>query len=280
MKSQEPKRSYRIGEVSRLFGIGIDSLRYYERRGIIHPRRAANGYRTYDLNDMYKLSLIKDLRRFDFSMEQIGMYLDEQHVEKTRDLLARERAYIDARILELEMRRDTIALKLETLDEAQSARTQTISIEHRGLRRCVELAAHLERDEEMDLAIQRLHRRYEEELPHLSGMSIGAFLSRTAIEAGNTNIYESVFFVVDDEHVESEFDLPAGNYLCLSYRGSYAQNGALVRRMLEHATREGLELAGDPFELYLIDNRDTSREEEFLTRIEIPIRARKGCGSA
>ena len=65
------KDYYKIGEISRLYGIGTDSLRYYEELGILKPRRDQNGYRLYSLKDIYKLNVIRDLRLLDFSMEQI-----------------------------------------------------------------------------------------------------------------------------------------------------------------------------------------------------------------
>ena len=78
--SERPKRSYRIGEIAKLFGIGIDSLWYYERIGILSPRREVNGYRTYALEDMCRIALIKELRRLDVPMQQIKDYIDDQTV--------------------------------------------------------------------------------------------------------------------------------------------------------------------------------------------------------
>ena len=41
------KDYYKINEIAKLYGIGVDSLRYYERLGILKPRRDTNGYRLY-----------------------------------------------------------------------------------------------------------------------------------------------------------------------------------------------------------------------------------------
>ena len=37
------KQYYTIGEISKIYQIGTDSLRYYEKLGILSPRRGANG---------------------------------------------------------------------------------------------------------------------------------------------------------------------------------------------------------------------------------------------
>ena len=75
------KNYYKIGEISKLYGIGADSLRYYEELGVLRPKRDQNGYRLYNLKDMYKLNIIRDLRILGFSMAQIKEYLDGQHCE-------------------------------------------------------------------------------------------------------------------------------------------------------------------------------------------------------
>ena len=85
------KDYYKINEISKLYGIGVDSLRYYERLGILKPRRDTNGYRLYDLKDMYKLTVIRDLRKLDFSMAQIKDFLEGQCVENTLSLLRKNR---------------------------------------------------------------------------------------------------------------------------------------------------------------------------------------------
>ena len=74
----EMKNYYKINEIAQLYGISTDSLRYYERLGILHPRRDTNGYRLYDLKDMYKLTVIRDLRQLDFPMAKIKDYLEVQ----------------------------------------------------------------------------------------------------------------------------------------------------------------------------------------------------------
>lgn len=270
-KGTRPKRSYRISEISKLFGIGVDSLRYYERIGILSPRREENGYRTYDLDDMCRLALIKELRRLDVPMRQIKEYVDDQTVDGTVRLIEREIELVDAEISELEGRKRAMRERLDGIRRARSQQTGGFSLVHSPARRCVELAAHLERDEEMDFAIQRLHKRYEDEIPHLGTLTIGAFLSMSDLCAGKTNIYEAVFFVLPGNDVECDFELPAGPYLTYWYRGSYMQNGEILNRMLRYAEGHGLEVAGEPFEVYAVDNRDTSLTEEFLTKIELPV---------
>ena len=92
---------YKISEISKLYGIGVDSLRYYERIGLLNPKRGKNNYRLYSLNDLYKLNIIRDLRPLNFSMAQIKKYTEQLSLENTFDVLSEERMNIKKQITEL-----------------------------------------------------------------------------------------------------------------------------------------------------------------------------------
>ena len=62
------KKFFKIGEISKLYGIGVDSIRYYEEIGIIKPERSESGYRHYSIHDIWRLNVIRDLRSIGFSV--------------------------------------------------------------------------------------------------------------------------------------------------------------------------------------------------------------------
>ena len=60
-----------IKQISRITGIPADTLRYYEREGIISPRRHENGYRHYDETDITILKYIVVMKYARFSLSEI-----------------------------------------------------------------------------------------------------------------------------------------------------------------------------------------------------------------
>ena len=139
------KDYYKINEIARLYGIGVDSLRYYEKLGILKPRRDTNGYRLYNLKDMYKLNVIRDLRRLDFSMQQIKDYLEGQTVDHTLALLRQEQALVQAQIQELQTKARLLQRRIAALTEARSIVPGAITLRPLPQRPCVQFSAHITR---------------------------------------------------------------------------------------------------------------------------------------
>lgn len=264
------KDSYTIHEIASLYGVGPDALRYYERLGLVKPRRGENGYRIYDLNDIYRLTIIRDLRSLGFSMERIGEYLKDLSVSNTLQLLDEERRLIREKMRALRAAESAIRARVRHLQACAAVEDGGISVVELPPRPCLRLNADIARDEEMDFAIKRLHRRHEDTIRDLGGQKIGASIAPEDIRAGKIGLYRSVFFLLD-EGATGDFTLPGGRYACLYYRGSYRQLGARVAELFRWARKQGLSPTGDVLELYPIDDRFTAREEEFLTQLQVRV---------
>ena len=88
------KKFFKIGEISKLYGIGVDSIRYYEEIGIIKPQRSKTGYRYYSIHDIWRLNVIRDLPSIGFTMEQIRKYLDQHTFSSSLSMLKDEKEVI------------------------------------------------------------------------------------------------------------------------------------------------------------------------------------------
>lgn len=67
---------FAIGEASRLSGVGIEAIRYYERQGIVpRPARAANNRRLYSPADVGRLRFLRTCRDLGFSLADTRILL-------------------------------------------------------------------------------------------------------------------------------------------------------------------------------------------------------------
>ncbi len=68
---------FAIGEASRQSGVGIETIRYYEREGIVpKPERASNNRRMYFTQDIGRLRFLKKCRDLGFSLTDAKTLLD------------------------------------------------------------------------------------------------------------------------------------------------------------------------------------------------------------
>lgn len=104
-----------IQEVADSLGITPRTLRFYEDKGLIDPRRVGNS-RIYTKRDTGRMQLILRGKRLGFSLKEIQEFLDlydadKDHLEQMRTLAVRCRE----RIAELKTQREALDLTLKEL---------------------------------------------------------------------------------------------------------------------------------------------------------------------
>ena len=262
MKNEGMKNAYTIGEIGKLFHIGADSLRYYERLGILAPGRGENGYRLYGADDIWQLNIIRDLRELGMSMESIGEYMKNRSLASTRALLEKELSETEEKIARLQRLKDNMEERLRILSQAQKLPAGEISEKALPPRRCRVIEEGYASDSEMNLLMRRLLRR--EEGGRLIGSNcIGSFFAPDE-GAGR---YTSAFLINENGPRE----IPGGRYLSVIYRGGYHQTPAFAARMMKFAGERNLRILPPFLELLWADVHETSREEEFATELQVRV---------
>lgn len=266
------KDYYKIGEISKIYGIGRDSLMYYEDIGILKPFRDKNGYRMYKLSDIWRLNLIKELRSLNFPMKKIKEYLDDRNIESTKEILNKEIILIDEKIEELLSYKQNIMKRLDTInDELRNLKLYEIDLVYINKRKALELNANITKDEEFDFLIQKLQKDYENRFTILGNNNIGSSFCLDKIKQGIYNEFKSVFCFLEDEEEIYNIIFNEGYYLTLTYKGKYKNNKHHINKMFKYIEEKGYKIISDPIEIYKIDIHETEDINEFVTEIQIPV---------
>ncbi|MWV46088.1 MerR family DNA-binding transcriptional regulator [Paenibacillus sp. HJL G12] len=108
------KLKFTIGEVSKILDVPMDTLRYYDKIGLLPSNaRDGNGYRYYDLEQFDSLITIRMLRAMDVPIERIQGLLTSDSLEDVRRLIADKKEDISRQLTFLTQ----LSRKLDTLDE-------------------------------------------------------------------------------------------------------------------------------------------------------------------
>lgn len=112
----------KIGEVATRSGVGVDALRFYERRGLLgRPARTGSGYRVYDESVLEQLEFIKRAQALGFSLDDIAAIVAEKAEGRSpcgavREIVRARLAELDARLAELRRYRRELAAALSEWD--------------------------------------------------------------------------------------------------------------------------------------------------------------------
>lgn len=94
-------RPHQIGELAEKFGITLRTIRFYEERGLLKPRRVSARTRLYDMGTVARLSLIVACRRFGLSVDTIADLLALRDAEGPETFQPRLVAALEARRTEM-----------------------------------------------------------------------------------------------------------------------------------------------------------------------------------
>jgi MerR family copper efflux transcriptional regulator len=111
-----------IGQVAREAGVGVETVRFYEREGLLQkPTRRQSGYRQFDLEAIDRLRFIKHAQRLGFTLREVRELLAlklDPHAKRSdvRERAVAKVADIDKRIAELKRMKRALAPLIEACD--------------------------------------------------------------------------------------------------------------------------------------------------------------------
>jgi len=114
----------KIAEASERFGISLDTLRYYERIGLIRPvNRNESGMRDYNELDLRRVDFIKCMRSAGLPIEVLIEYVGlvqqgDRTIETRKEILKEQRELLAARMQEMQKTLDILDHKIEVYENA------------------------------------------------------------------------------------------------------------------------------------------------------------------
>jgi DNA-binding transcriptional MerR regulator len=117
-----PTRPLYSGELARLAGVSTDTLRYYERRGLLPSApRSASGYRLFPKEAFLRVRMIRGALSIGFSVKELAAIFGERDhggapCHRVRTMAAEKLAGVEARLRELQASRRELLGTLASWD--------------------------------------------------------------------------------------------------------------------------------------------------------------------
>lgn len=100
-----------IGQLASAAGVGVETVRYYQRRGLLEEPARGNGFRRYDASHLERLRFIKRAQAVGFQLEEVASLLqlnDLTDHARARTLAQEKIADVEARIRQLQTVADAL----------------------------------------------------------------------------------------------------------------------------------------------------------------------------
>lgn len=267
---------FQIGAVARKFKISVETLRYYERIGLLIPEYvdSENGYRYYGYRQFEILNTVRYLRTLGVELDEIVRFVKNRDVGGLKDMLRRQKETVVRKIAELQRIERKIDNRLNWLFDAETVRLNRIELKLLPPCRMVavkdprEIGNFLDREPPVD----KLGEKQKEAVLFLG--KVGAGVSIENLEKGNFGKYKIFFLILDDEDIFDDgavIRCPETRAAVVRFCGTHAQARGHYRELMTFIRENGLKINGFSREIALMDNTVSSDDTRFVTQIAVPV---------
>lgn len=266
---------FRIGDVSKLFNVGIGSLRHYEKIGLLKPEYIdpESGYRYYSAKQFEPLNTIRYLRALDMPLSEIADFLQNRDIDKIEEKLIRQKEAVIEKQKSLKLIERKIDNRLARLEDAKGSRFNEVKIIKFPESRAViaEGSLKIRNMFDMETPIRTLEQSQTQGVVFLGKVGVG--ISKEHLLNGDFGGYDVVFLLLDEEdEFNGEYEI-LQKTRCVSIRFCGSHNEAAVRyeKLMKYIRENNLKVSGFSREITLIDYGITNDTNKFVTEISIPI---------
>ncbi len=267
------KEKFLIGEISRLFNISTDTLRYYDKIDLLKPDCDENNrYRYYSIRKFFKLSRILFLKDLDISLEDIKKYMDNKNTNNLITLLKNKEEELDIKINKLINLKNKINNKLGFLESIKEDIDQ-IKVKRIPERKGIFLDISAFED---DYEIKQSLKKNEEYMKISSLLIEGQVytsMSKEDMKKENFNKFRYFIEIISIENTcHKQLNvIPENEYACIVFLGPYKNIEKHYKMLIKWIRKNGYKVIGDSIEKNIVDYDFSDSEEEYVSEIQIPI---------
>ena len=266
-----------ITELAKLRQVTSETLRYYDRIGLITPDYVdpQTRYRYYSIRQYEKLGTIKELRQLGMSIHDITDYFSGRNLRKSHQLLLHQLELLEEEIRKQQLLSEILRRKLHFLSEiTPPPPVDKVFCRAFPQRYMITFGEPAGGSREHAFAFTRLERYLDEVAPILASDRIGVYADWHLLEPSDDYIPAVPMIFVERDAIESEHKrtIPPGDYLCMNYRrGELERYHPSFARLHTYMAEHGWVLNGMIFQFYKIDVTLTSDPDETLMEIQLSL---------
>ncbi len=267
-----------ITELAKLRKVTSETLRYYDRIGLIRPDYVdpESKYRYYSIRQYERLGTIKELRQLGMSIEDIQAYFKDRNLKKSTEMLTLHQQLLQQEIKEKMLLNKVLSRKLHFLEELAEPPVTDVVFECSFPKRwMITFDEPAGGPREHAFAFTKLEWYLDETAPILASDRVGVYADERLLCKTEGYVPSVPMLFVDDGVIESEYkrEIPPGPYICMYYHDGGLEEYNPSFELINHYLHvHKLAVNGKIFQVYKIDVTLTSDPKETLMEIQVPVK--------
>jgi len=267
-----------IAELAKLRKITSETLRHYDRIGLIKPDYVDphTKYRYYSIRQYEKLGTIRELRQLGMSLDDIVDYFTNRNLNKSITILEKHHEKLCREIKEKILVAKVLRRKLHFLNELTSLPATNVVFEKLFPKRyMITFGEPAGGPREHAFAFTKLESYLNEPAPILASDRVGVYADEAILEKVDSYIPSSPMLLVEGDAINSEFKkaINPGLYLYMYYHNGrleeYHESFEIIK---DYMKKHRMSVDGKILQIYKLDVTLTSDRMETIMEIQVPVK--------
>ncbi len=270
------KSKFSIGEVAKIHNITVETLRHYDRVGLLKPSyiNSNTRYRYYNAKDFIILDLIKQCKAMGLSLEEIKNIIENYtSPESVLHIIRKQKEIVNEKIKELNNIKENIKFLEENISVSLDEGLNKISIKFYDKRDFIKYNNSNRFTEEFEVNLSKILAEIERKYTYFN-KELGFVISCDELKKSKEVVYKNAMIKFTQSMDIEEYDkiiLPAGRYLTLNFDDDYNDTKKYYNIMMDFIDKNNIKVLGDFYEIYIITRVGTDGSEKSLGKIQILI---------
>lgn len=265
---------FSIGKVAKIHNMTIESLRHYDRVGLLKPSyiNKDTGYRYYSAKDFIILDLIKQCKSMGLSLDEIKIIIENYtSLESVLDVIGKQKNIIDTKINELNRIKDNINFLEERIKKSLEEGLNRIFIKEYNEREFIKYNNTNRFTEEFEVNLSKALAEVEKDNAYFN-KELAFVIDHDEFINNNKIIYKNMmlsFSKTVDFKGDEKVIIPSGKYLTLNFDDDYNESKKYYKIITRYIKENNIKVIGDFYEIYIITRVSSDGKEKSLGKLQI-----------
>ncbi|GEA33080.1 MerR family transcriptional regulator [Clostridium diolis] len=264
--------NFSIGEMSKLNNISIQTLRYYDKIGLLKPKVISekSQYRYYSIEQFFQMDVIKYYKTLGLSLDEIKKLMGRStSMEEKLDMINFQQEVLENKLLEMEIIKNHLEYMKNTVSSIIEYETDKIFIKYNEKREYISYDCVSATIDELEINYRKVMPNSENQLEKLS-YELSSMVSYDELK--EKMVYKNIMtnnYVRMLKNEGRAIVLPEGEYITIYFEGGCFENKKYYNKIIDYINKNNIKISGDFHEVYILPQVNEDGKENTLMKLEI-----------